>query len=169
MLALTVGISPYLRHLRERVGHDLVLLPSVAVLPWDEDGRLLMVREAETGMWQTVGGAIEPDESPVEAAVREASEEVGVVVELTGIRGVTGGPSFRMTYPNGDLVSYVSTIFNAHVLEGEPCADGDETIDAAWFAIGQLADIALSDFTIALLSDPVVAVLGSDAGHRVGS
>ncbi len=164
-----MGISPYLRHLRERVGHDLVLLPSVAVLPWDEDGRLLMVREAETGMWQTVGGAIEPDESPVEAAVREASEEAGIVVELTGIRGVIGGPSFRMTYPNGDLVSYVSTIFDAHVLAGEPRADGDETIDVAWFTAGQLADIALSEFTIALLSEPAVAILGHAAGYRVGS
>jgi hypothetical protein len=57
-LALTVGISPYLRRLRERVDHDLVLLPSVAVLPWDDDGRMLLVQEAETGLWQTIGGAV---------------------------------------------------------------------------------------------------------------
>jgi hypothetical protein len=38
-LALTAAISPYLRRLRGRVGHDLVLLPSVAVLMWDEEGR----------------------------------------------------------------------------------------------------------------------------------
>ena len=44
-LALTVGISPYIRRLRERVGHDLVQLPSVAVLARDEEGRLLLVRE----------------------------------------------------------------------------------------------------------------------------
>jgi len=50
-----------------------VLLPSVAVLPWDEHGRVLLVREAETGLWQTIGGAVEPDESPAQAAVREAA------------------------------------------------------------------------------------------------
>jgi hypothetical protein len=27
------------------VGHELLLLPSVAVLPWDADGRLLLVRQ----------------------------------------------------------------------------------------------------------------------------
>jgi 8-oxo-dGTP pyrophosphatase MutT (NUDIX family) len=156
-----VGISPYLRRLRERVGHDLVLIPSVAVLPWDEDGRLLLVREAETGLWQTIGGAVEPDESPTEAAVREAGEEAGVVVELSGIRGVAGGPSFRMTYPNGDLVSYVSTIFDARVIDGELRPDGDETIDVAWFTTDQLAGAALSEFTIALLSDPAVTGIGS--------
>jgi 8-oxo-dGTP pyrophosphatase MutT (NUDIX family) len=102
----TISSGPRGDRLRERVGHDLVLLSSVAVLPWDEHGRLLLVREAETGLWQTIGGAVEPDESPAEAAIREAAEEAGVVVELAGVRGVVGGPPFRMIYPNGDLVSY---------------------------------------------------------------
>jgi 8-oxo-dGTP pyrophosphatase MutT (NUDIX family) len=164
-----VGISPYLRRLRERVGHDLVLLPSVAVLPWDEDVRLLLVCEAETGLWQTIGGAIEPDESPTEAAIREAAEEASVEVELTGIRGVAGGPRFRMTYPNGDLVSYVSTIFDARVTRGTPHADGEETTDIAWFATDRLADVALSEFTRALLSDPAVGILGHDGTHRARS
>ncbi len=164
-----MGISPYVRRLRERVGHDLVLLPSVAVLPWDEQGRLLLVREAETGLWQTIGGAVEPDESPVQAAIREAAEEAGVVVELAGIRGVAGGQQFRMTYPNGDLVSYVPTIFDARIIDGEPRADGEETINVAWFTAGQLADLALSAFTIALLGDPAVGILGHDGAHRIGS
>lgn len=164
-----MGISPYLRRLREAIGHELVLLPSVAVLAWDEDGRLLLVREAETRLWQTIGGAVEPDESPAQAAIREAAEEAGVVVELTGIRAVVGGSQFRMTYPNGDLVSYVPTIFDARVTDGEPLPDGEETIDVAWFATYRLADVALSEFTIALLADPAVAILGQDGAHRGGS
>jgi 8-oxo-dGTP diphosphatase len=48
-----LGISPYLKGLRERIGHELVLLPAVAVLPWDEAGRLLMVRESQTGLWRS--------------------------------------------------------------------------------------------------------------------
>ena len=164
-----MGISPYIRRLRERVGHDLVLLPSVAVLARDEDGRLLLVREAETGLWQTIGGAVEPDESPAQAAVREAAEEASVVVELTGIRSVVGGPQFRMAYPNGDLVSYVPTIFDARVIDGEPRPDGDETIDVAWSTTDQLADTALSEFTIALLGDPAVAILGHGSPHRIES
>ncbi len=164
-----MGISPYIRSLRERVGHDLLLLPSVAVLAWDDRGRLLLVREAQTGLWQTIGGAIEPDESPAQAAVREAAEEAGVVVELDGIRGVLGGPQFRMTYPNDDLVSYVPTIFDARVVNGEPRPDGEETIDVAWFAPDRLADVALSAFTIALLGDPAVGILGHDRARRGGS
>lgn len=123
-----MGISPYLRRLREAVGRELVLVPSVAVLPRDKDGRLLLVRDAETGHWQTIGGAIEPDESPQEAALREAREEAGVAVGLAGIRGVVGGPAFRMTYPNGDQVAYISRVFDGYVLDGTPRPDDDETL-----------------------------------------
>jgi len=103
-------MSSYLRRLRDVVGHELLVLPSVAVLPWDDAGRLLLVREAQTGLWQTIGGAVEPDESPLDAALREAAEEAGVAVRIERIRGVVGGPQFRVTYPNDDVVSYVSTV-----------------------------------------------------------
>ncbi len=153
-----MGISPYLCRLREFVGHDLLVLPSVAVLPWDADGRLLLVREAQSGLWQTIGGAVEPDESPLDAAVREAAEEAGIVVNIDGIRGVAGGPEFRLTYPNGDLVSYVSTVFDARVVAGEPRADGDETTDVAWFSPAELGRAQLTGFTIALLDSAGVTV-----------
>jgi 8-oxo-dGTP pyrophosphatase MutT (NUDIX family) len=154
-------MSSYLRELRAIVGQRLLVLPSVAVLPWDEQGRLLLVREAETGLWQTVGGSIEPDESPAEAALREAAEETGVVLALDGIRGVAGGPQFRLTYPNGDLVGYVATVFDAHVLSGDPRPDGEETTEVAWFTPDQLAEAELSAFTWELF-----AVVGVEATRR---
>ena len=88
-----------------------------------------MVREAQTGLWQTIGGAVEPDESPQDAALRETAEEAGVRVELDRLRAVTGGPQYRLRYPNGDLVSYVPIIFDAHIIEGTPRPDGEETLD----------------------------------------
>jgi 8-oxo-dGTP pyrophosphatase MutT (NUDIX family) len=158
-----LGISPYLKNLRERIGHELVLLPAVAILPWDEAGRLLMVRESQTGLWQTVGGAIDPDEAPHDAAVREAMEETGTRVELDRIRAVTGGHQYRLRYPNGDLVGYVSIVFDARVTDGTPRADGEETLDAQWFSIAELSQIPLTDFTVTLLSDPAVAVIGGSS------
>ena len=147
-----MGISPYLRSLRERVGHDLILVPSAAVLVWDQRGRLLLVRATDSGLWQTIGGAVDPGESPQEAAVREAWEEARIEVELVSIRGAIGGPEFEMAYPNGDRVAYVSTVFDARVVSGEPAADGDETSDVGWFDAGALEeDLELTSFTTALL------------------
>jgi 8-oxo-dGTP pyrophosphatase MutT (NUDIX family) len=152
-------MSPYLKDLRERVGHELLLLPSVAVLVCDPDDRLLMVQEAQTGLWQTVGGAIEPDEAPEDAAIREAEEEAGIRVQIDRVRAVVGGPRYRLQYPNGDLVSYVSVVSDARVLAGTAHPDSDETVAASWFSVSELSELGLSDFTVTLLSDPAVAVL----------
>lgn len=158
-----MGISPYLRELRESVGNRFLLLPSVAVLVWDDDGRLLLVREAETGLWQTIGGSVEPDESPVEAAVREAQEEAGVSVQIERIRGVVGGPQFRLRYPNGDLVGYVPTVFDAFVVDGVPQPDGEETIEVGWFSPQALGKAQLTEFTEALF-DTVAVVVAAPRG-----
>jgi 8-oxo-dGTP pyrophosphatase MutT (NUDIX family) len=146
-----VAISPYIRNLRATIGHTLLLLPSVAVLPRRPDGRLLLVQNIETALWQTIGGAIEPDESPRAAATREAFEEAGVTVELPRLLDVLGGPEFRIKYPNGDMTAYVSAVFEAVVTSGTPRADGDETSAAAWFAPEEIERLPMETLTRALL------------------
>jgi 8-oxo-dGTP pyrophosphatase MutT (NUDIX family) len=147
-----MAISDYIRQLRARVGHDLLVLPSVTVLPRDGEGRVLLVRIRETGLWATIGGAIEPDESPEVAGCREAEEEAGVQLRLTSLLAVLGGPQFRLTYPNGDQTSYVTTVFAAEVVGGSPRADGDETVEARWWQTDALPYEEMSSFTNALLT-----------------
>jgi ADP-ribose pyrophosphatase YjhB (NUDIX family) len=146
-----VAIAPHLKRIRQLVGHELLVIPSAAVIPRDEDGRILLVRLIDTGQWATIGGAIEPDESPQQSAVREAQEEAGVTVALGRILGVLGGPEFRLTYPNGDQTSYVSTVFEATVVDGVPTPDGDETSEVRWWAGDALPLDEMSAFTRALL------------------
>jgi 8-oxo-dGTP pyrophosphatase MutT (NUDIX family) len=146
-------ISPHVRDLRAKVGHSLLLLPSTAVLPRDDDGRLLLVRLIDTGNWATIGGAIEVDESPRDSARREAREEAGVDAELGGILGVFGGPDYRVTYPNGDESAYVVTVFDATVIGGTPRPDGDETSEVGWFRSEQLPDAQMGRLTRAIFRD----------------
>ena len=145
-------ISPYLARLRAKVGHDLVLAPSVAVIARDDAGRVLMVQTCDTGLWQTIGGMIEPDESPREAAHREALEEAGVTIALRGIVAVLGGPAFRVTYPNGDQMAYVATVFDARVTSGEPRPDGVETSAVQWLGPRELARAQMAEITHVLLA-----------------
>jgi len=157
-----MAISPHIRRIRQLVGHELLVLPSAAVLPRDDDGRILLVRVIDNDQWAVIGGAVEPDESPAQAAVREAEEEAGVHLSLGRILGVIGGPEFRVTYPNGDETSYVSTVFDATVVGGSPRPDGDETSDVQWWAPDRLPYEEMSSFTRALLL--AVGVDGSPAG-----
>jgi 8-oxo-dGTP pyrophosphatase MutT (NUDIX family) len=146
-----MGMSPYFARLRKKVGTELLLIPGVSVLIWDSDGRVLLVGESAKGPWGLIGGAIEPDEAPEDAARREAFEEVGVEVAITGLRGVLGGPLYRVRYENGDEVSYVSVVYDARIDSGEPSPDFDEVHEVGWFGLGELANLNLDSFALATL------------------
>ena len=111
------------------------------------------MRLIDSGLWATIGGAIEPDESPQEAALREAAEEAGVELKLGPLLAVLGGPEYRQTYPNGDQASYVVTVFDATVIGGTPTADGDETSAVEWWDPGSLPHDQVNTLARALLRD----------------
>jgi 8-oxo-dGTP pyrophosphatase MutT (NUDIX family) len=147
-----MGISPHIARLRAFVGHELLLLPCVTVLPADEAGRVLLAWQAgHSDGWGTVGGAVDPGESPAEAAIREAREEIGVEIRLGRLLDVLGGPDYEVTYPNGDRAAYVTAVYEASVVEGVPAPADGELSEVGWFTREGLSAIPLSHFTRALL------------------
>lgn len=46
------------------------------------NGKILLLYRRDEEHWEVPGGKVKEDESPTEAAVREAKEEIGVEVEL---------------------------------------------------------------------------------------
>jgi 8-oxo-dGTP pyrophosphatase MutT (NUDIX family) len=161
-----MGMSPYIRRLRARVGHERLLIAAVTVLVWDPDGRLLLAQDSDSGLWMTIAGAIELDESPREAAVREAREEAGIEVALDRLRGTYAGPQLRHTYPNGDEASFVSIVYDAHVCSGTPHPDGEEVSTLAW-CDPAAPTVMLMRYTGALLAAAGVLPGGSDAVGEV--
>ena len=147
---LSMPMSPYIARLRSLVGNELLQLPSVATLCRDDQKRVLLVRQADSGRWGTPGGAIEPGESPEEAAIRETREETGLDVVLNGLRRALGGPEYRITYSNGDLVSFVALVYDATVVGGEATPDGEETTDVAWFSLEDLDELPQEAFLATL-------------------
>ncbi|THV33626.1 NUDIX domain-containing protein [Glycomyces buryatensis] len=52
---------------------------------FNEEGRLLLIRRTDTGQWAMPGGGAEVGETVALAAVREAAEESGLDVTITGL------------------------------------------------------------------------------------
>jgi ADP-ribose pyrophosphatase YjhB (NUDIX family) len=147
-----VGPSAYIRRLRAAVGHDLLLLPSVSVLPVDEAGRVLLVRHAgHHDGWGVLGGAVEAGETPADTAVREAREEIGAEVRLRRLLDVLGGPDYEVTYPNGDRAAYVAAVYEAEIVGGVPAVADGELSDVAWFTPEELRQLTLNRLSRALL------------------
>lgn len=61
-----------LGHITPKVGGDAAI--------FDPEGRILLVKRSDDGRWCLPCGWVEPNESPMEAAVRETREETGLEV-----------------------------------------------------------------------------------------
>ena len=59
------------------------------------DEKILLIHHRQLNRWLPLGGHIELDENPEQAALREAKEESGLDVELLGERPPTTGPGTR--------------------------------------------------------------------------
>lgn len=75
-------------HLHEKIDFTVALFVVDA-------GRVLMVLHRRLGKWLPLGGHIELDEDPEQAALREGREESGLELELLGERPPTTGPGTR--------------------------------------------------------------------------
>jgi 8-oxo-dGTP pyrophosphatase MutT (NUDIX family) len=135
-------MSEYVRNLRAAVGHERLLLPSVSALIYDNIGRILLVRQRDGDAWSTPGGAIEFDETPADAVVRETWEETGLFVAATGIFGIYGGPNFIVHYENGDEAQYVMVAFDCAILSGTLRSDGVETTDVRFWSADEKPKLA---------------------------
>jgi 8-oxo-dGTP diphosphatase len=130
-----MGMSSYLRNLRQHVGHDLVLLPGVSAVVLNDAGELLLGRRSDTGTWSLLAGMVDPGEQPADAIVREVREEAGVEIAVERIAGVAMHP---VTYPNGDRCDYLNVWFRCRYVSGEARVNDDESLDMRWFAPGAL-------------------------------
>jgi len=146
-------ISEHLRNLRAKVGNDLLVVPSVTAILFDDRERILLARHASGGVWVAPGGSVDPNESPSDAVVRETWEETGLLVEPVRVLGVYGGPEFGVTYGNGDRVTYVMSLFECRRLGGEERPDGEETLELGWFSEADLEGLRLPAWARLVLAD----------------
>lgn len=129
--------------LRKNVGSSLVLSPSVGAVIHDHEGRLLLQEKSSGEAWSLPAGGIELGESPQEAIIREVMEETGYAIRIHSILGVFGGRAFRYTYPSGDHVEYVATLFQCKIIGGSGVPTDSETRSIQFFRRDEMPELAL--------------------------
>lgn len=133
----------YLHTLRRKIGNDLVLSASVAAVIRDDAGRLLLQEKSSGEGWSLPAGGIELGETPQQAVAREVLEETGYEVSVDEILGVFGGRAFRYTYPSGDKVEYVITLFRCRIVGGNGVPRDSETRSTRYFTQADMPALAL--------------------------
>jgi NAD+ diphosphatase len=108
--------------------------PVVIVRVTDGDGRLLLGRQRHwpEGRFSVLAGYVEPGETLEDAVRREVLEESEVSVE-----GISYFASQPWPFPSSLMLG-----FHAHVVAGEPRADGIELAQVRWFERQEVEDAA---------------------------
>jgi 8-oxo-dGTP diphosphatase len=110
----------------------------------DGEGRTLLIRRSKAnknfvGKWEWPGGKVDPGEDFAVAAIREAKEETGLDVELTGVAGVA---QFEMPK------AFVSMLCMEARIIGGTLTLSDEHDAYQWVPLSKLPEIELIEGSV---------------------
>jgi 8-oxo-dGTP diphosphatase len=122
------------------------LVPAVAAVLFDADGRVCLVRDTKRGQWTLPMGRVEPRESIRDTLAREVAEETGLTVETAALTGVYSAPETQVfDTPDGET-HYLTHVFRCLDWTGTPAPDGEETTAVEFFPVGDYPnDLSPSD------------------------
>ncbi len=147
-------------------------VPASYVLLRRGDEILLMLRQ-NTGYfddWYVIpSGHVEPGEMPVDGALRETREEVGLELDRSNVRLVH--TMYRTACdPTGDRADY---FFEASTWDGEPQnMEPEKCVRLEWFPLSRLPEKTMPHVRIgleAIASSVPYSELGTDQVVRSGS
>ncbi|MBV8083769.1 MAG: NUDIX hydrolase [Chloroflexi bacterium] len=130
----------YWEEMRALVGARPLLFVGCAALIFDDAGRVLLIRRADSGQWAGVGGLMDLGETVEETVRREVREEVGLEITDLRLLGVVSGPDAYYRFPNGDESHTVGIVHTARVSGGSLALQPTEVLEARWFSLDDLPE-----------------------------
>lgn len=130
-------MNEYVKSIRTYVGHERIILVGSGVLIY-KDGKVLLQRRKDNGLWADHGGCVEIGETIEEAAKRELFEETGLTANKLDFFNIYSGKEMLYTYPNGDKTYLIITMFICESFSGEIKIDTTEVVELKWFDINEI-------------------------------
>jgi 8-oxo-dGTP pyrophosphatase MutT (NUDIX family) len=145
----------FIQAIRAAAGHQLLWLPGVSAVVFDDEGRILLGQRSDNHEWALISGIPEPGEQPAACAVREVYEETAVHVEVERVVLVRAGG--QVTFANGDVCQFMDTTLRCRAVGGEARVNDDESLQVGWFdvdALPEMSEHALLRIRQALVDEP---------------
>ncbi|WP_033824764.1 NUDIX hydrolase [Kitasatospora sp. MBT63] len=128
------------------------LVPAASVVVVGDDGRVLLQRRTDNGMWALPGGKMELGESLAGCGIRETLEETGIRIEITGIVGTCTNPGHVFAYDDGEVRQEFSICLLGRPVGGT-IAVSDESTEVAWFTPEETDGLPMVDSIRKRLTD----------------
>jgi 8-oxo-dGTP pyrophosphatase MutT (NUDIX family) len=141
--AVIMPISEYVRTIRQKIEHEILLLPYVGAVIRNAKGDVLLQHQRNTSEWEVPGGAIDPGEEPADAVIRTVYERIGIHIKPERVTGIYGGAENAMTYSNGDQVILMVIIFLCSLVSDEYQFNENEALEVRFFPVNDLPSMAV--------------------------
>jgi ADP-ribose pyrophosphatase YjhB (NUDIX family) len=112
------------------------IIPAARAVLIDGEGRILLIRRSDNGMWALPAGGMEPGESVTECMIREVWEETGLTAKSYRPFAVYSEPRFKP--PSGRPGQLLTVAFKVDRWAGSLQTHTDETTDARFFTPDEL-------------------------------
>ena len=132
-------MSDYIKRLREKIGHEKILIPTNACIIINDKNEILLQERAESKTWGCPGGLMDLEETVLEALCREVLEETGLSIQEPELFGIYSGTRYEATYPNKDQTQSVLMVFLTTKFSGQLKIDG-ESAELKFFSLNSLPE-----------------------------
>ncbi|MGW2544228.1 NUDIX hydrolase [Kitasatospora sp. NPDC001574] len=122
------------------------IVPAVTVFVLNHHGDVLLERRSDNGRWAMPGGVQKIGESIAQAAVREAEEETGIRVRVTGMVGIYSDPGHVIAFSDGEVRQEFSITLRAEPLGGTLRASS-ESFEVRWIPRSELDHLDIAPTT----------------------
>ncbi|OIJ93622.1 NUDIX hydrolase [Streptomyces colonosanans] len=126
----------FIQNIRASAGHQLLWLPGVSAVVFDDEGRVLLGQRSDNREWTVISGIPDPGEQPADCAVREVYEETAVRCVAERVVLVRSGKP--VTFDNGDICQFMDITFRCRAVGGEAAVNDDESLQVGWFDVDSL-------------------------------
>lgn len=130
-------MTNYIKEIRKLIGNSPLMLVGTSVIAV-RDGKVLLQRRADIGLWSYPGGCMEPGEEPEESAKREFLEETGYIAQELKLYGVFAGEKRHYTYPNGHEVYITDIVYYCSKCIDSGGKHDNEVLEVNWFPLSNL-------------------------------
>lgn len=104
---------------------------------FNEEGKILLVKESETNTWSVPGGWCDLYDSPAESAKNEVSQEAGVEIDIVRLLGITERTPFKA---HRSIPEYMIVFLGK--IKGDFHSHTHETNDVQFFDFNNLPEMS---------------------------
>jgi len=118
------------------------IVPAASAIVVNDEGKILLQRRRDNGLWALPGGTMEIGESIGETVVREVKEETGFDVQTQYIVGIYTNPKHIVAFSDGEVRQQFSACFACAIVGGQ-LQVSDESSEVKFFLPQEIEQLSM--------------------------